>query len=172
MKRGKKAQETFGLSFSMIFAIFLIAASAFVAFYVINHFLNLNKCTQVGFFYTDLGDRVNDLWLSDKGEFTFTGEIPSAGIFRTKITYACLGNLTQQYLRNNDRIKQEELMRKGLPLRHNAFLYPSSAACDDLASNVIPHLTIDKFFCTNVTNGKVYIKLFKLSPGSPVMASP
>jgi len=61
MKRGKKAQEVFGMSFGVIFSIILIVFILVVAGIAINHFLGLKKCTQLGLFIEDFANEGGDI---------------------------------------------------------------------------------------------------------------
>ena len=52
------------ISFGMIFSIILIIAVVGVAFYVINNFIELKKCTEIGLFYDDLKKYIDEAWQS------------------------------------------------------------------------------------------------------------
>ena len=75
------------LSFGMIFSIIIIIVTVSIAFYVIAYFLDLRKCTEIGLFYKDFQDKIDDIWKSEFASEEFVGRLPSG------IDGVCLGNL-------------------------------------------------------------------------------
>ncbi|MEK6855141.1 MAG: hypothetical protein AABX73_02880 [Nanoarchaeota archaeon] len=162
IKRGKKAQTTFGLSFGMIFSIILIIAFVSVAFYAIAHFLSLNKCTQVGLFLTDLQKEIDRAWTSGSYKDTFEGSLPSSGFFAAKITHVCFGLLTSPTAPGS---KSEELNSKFESYYSNSdsniFLEPPESACNGkLAKKKLQHIQTSEFFCLPA-NGKLRVRIEK-----------
>lgn len=144
------------LSFSMIFSIIIIIAIIGVAFYVITYFLNLSRCTDVGFFYSDLQKRTDKAWASEITQETFTGKLPS------NIKEVCFGSLNQT---NVISYKSEyEFLRRYLNLNKNIYMYPPANACDiNLAYYDLNHAQMPEFFCLPVKDGTLNIKLTKTS---------
>ena len=58
LSKNKKAQGVFGLSFSVIFSIFLIIFFVIIAFIVIKSFLGTQKCAQVALFKDDFQNEI------------------------------------------------------------------------------------------------------------------
>ena len=151
LKRGKKAQTVFGMSFGMIFSIIIIIAILIVGFYVITFFLNLNKCTQVGLFFNDIEETVNEAWGNEISHEIFEGELP------TSIKKVCIGNLSQSASGFTD--EQNLFLEDGYEIQNNIFLIPPNKACDgDLASFKLKHAKSDTFHCIDVIKGKVEIQ--------------
>ena len=155
MKKGlkinmsKKAQ--FEMGFSMIFSIIVIIAIIGVSVYVINFFLKIDECGDVGFFYKDLQDEVDKAWRTSIYRGDFADKTPN------KIEQVCFGNIND---RGNDEIS-EQIRIKINELVYavdetNIFLYPLEKACDaDLAYNKINHVEIEGFFCIEAENFKL-----------------
>jgi hypothetical protein len=172
-RRNKKAQGVFGMSFGAIFSILIIAFIIVVAFIAIRHFLGLNQCTQVGFFYDDLKKEVEKAWTSGEyGDF-YNGSLPQSGLFGTKIEKVCFGRLDSTSATDEDKAVMQELENeydfdpKG---DYNVFLYPPEEACDEeLAAITLKcrqgrsecATTEGKFFCINVVKGNVGVYLRK-----------
>jgi hypothetical protein len=153
-KREKKAQIQ--LSFGMIFSIIIIIATLVVAFYVISYFLNLNKCTQIGLFYSSLQGEVNKAWQADMIQKTFAGKLPSG------IAKLCFGNSSQMPLQE-DR-EEYEYFKSHAKTGYNMLFYPAGKACDgELAFNKLEHIRTDNFFCVPVKSGNAGVVLFKES---------
>src|SRR3989344_725215 len=95
IKRGsKRGQEVMGMSISTILSIFIIAIIIAVAIYAIVHFLNINKCANVGLFYDSLQSEVNKAWASGRYIDVFEKEIVSSGALKTSVEFVCFGNLS------------------------------------------------------------------------------
>jgi hypothetical protein len=156
MKRGKKAQEAIGMSFSTIFSIILIIFFIVVAFIAIKYFLDMKKCTQVGFFITDLQDNINTAWNSQQANFEFTGTLPS------DIKYVCFANTSLS-------LKGETADEINLYKYEdsNMFFYPAQNACD-VPNYKIEHININKIissnknpYCIKNPDGIIKIKIEK-----------
>jgi hypothetical protein len=178
----KKGQSIFGMSFGTIFSIIVIIAIVVVAFIAIRHFLSLNRCSQVGFFYDDFEDKVQSVWTSGGAEDSFTGSLPSSGILNSEISEVCFGDLTKRG--DGDEAYEEignelaEYYRRD-DLGSNVYIYPPEDVC-------IPHknvrcrndksncITTDpEFFCVQVDSGEVTVDLsLRKGGGGPVTVSP
>jgi len=142
------------LSFGMIFSIFIIIAILATAFYVISYFLNLSKCSQIGFFYQDLDDDVNKAWASDIVEETFKGSVPS------KIKSVCFGDLDA----DNPLFAEEQKSLRKYYRRttNNVYLYPSSEACNrESGAFNLARAETGYFFCVETDDGNIEVKLVK-----------
>ena len=71
------------ISFGMLFSVILIVAFIVVAFYAINVFLNLQKCSEMGLYKSDLQSAVDRAWLSEEASEIFEAKVPS------NIDFAC-----------------------------------------------------------------------------------
>jgi hypothetical protein len=163
----KRGQGFMGVGFGMIFSIIIIIAILGVGFYVIQYFLGLNNCTQVGYFYDDLQDDVDRAWRASISQEVFSGSVPSG------IDYVCFGNFTQAPKDAVSRDLQEELEFDVLLDNVNVFLYPLRKACDgDLAEYNLRHVKIEEFFCLEVQEGKIEVNLEKTSSDALVFVGP
>lgn len=153
---GKRGQGVFGMSFGMIFSIILIIFILAAAFFVIRNFLNLSECADTGLFYDDLQNEVDKAWKSSFYQDVFEVKLPS------RITYVCFGGLEQEPGSATEKEKQDELKSDYFGRGNNVFLYPNSKACDSrLASYNLTHVDIEKFFCISESGGKLSVKLEK-----------
>src|SRR3989344_3227643 len=165
----KKGQEVIGMSISTILSIFIIIVIIAIAIYTIIHFLNINKCTNVGFFYESLQDEVNKARASGRYNDVFEKEIVSSGALKTSVEFVCFGNLTA--IAGGDDITRRQSFNYGNSYNRNAnvFMYPGEKTCQGLASKKIEHVKIvgpngiERFFCLDVKalNGKIRVKLEK-----------
>lgn len=143
------------LSFGMIFSIIMIIAGVAVAFYVITFFLDVSKCAQAGIFYQDLDNRVDKVWVSEKSSTVFESTIPPG------ITSVCFGNLTQ-FINPGSEERRENIERVYRHSKNNVFLYPTRDACGkEGGAFELKHGEAEKFFCAEVNDGKVQVKIKK-----------
>jgi hypothetical protein len=150
----KKREGQMEMSFAMIFSIIIIAVTVAVAFYVISHFLNVSKCTNVGLFYNDLKERTDKAWAEDITQDSYSIKVTSG------VKSVCFGNLNQSY----DSVDSEryEFLKRYRNFDKNVFLYPSNEACgNELAYYKLGHVKTNKFFCVDVKDGKITVKLTK-----------
>jgi len=139
------------LSFSMIFTILIIIVTIAVASYVIVKFLNVNKCQEIGTFYSDLEKEATKALSAGVYSDTFTIKMNS---FNGKIKAICFGNLTQTALSKSDDIIKRELNEEAIDPRDNIFIYPTSEACDaKFVSKKIGYIETDGFFCVALSKG-------------------
>ena len=136
MKRGigKKGQQTMGMPFGIIFAIFLIIVFVVIAFIAVRGFLDIGKSSGVGMFYRDLQDAVDDSWRGQSSEVNFTIDLPS-GIKRV-----CFANLTARRTGSGpeyDMIKNYDVYDA------NTFLVPPEYA-QGMEWKLIEHINITR----------------------------
>lgn len=155
IKRGKKAQGPFGLSFGVIFSIILMVAIISVSFYAIKYFLGLNKCANTGLFQKDLQDEIDRAWMSGQYIQTYGGTLPVG------IENVCFGKLTTDPSNDystdlHEYFTEEEDPPEGT----NLFIYPPEKACG-LEYNKLKNAHVTKtdisgirpdFFCRNVSS--------------------
>ena len=84
----KKGQQAVGMSFGMLFAIFLIIVFVVIAFIAVNSFLDIGGSANVGMFYDELQDAVNDALKSQESNRKFSIDLPSG------IETICFANLS------------------------------------------------------------------------------
>jgi len=156
MKRGKKAQASIGLSFNMIFSILLIIAFVAIAIYVILHFLNLRKCTEVSMFLSDLQDSVDEVWKASSKSMEYSQPLP------TQIKYICFADFERAANNNQeiyDRIKRYEVYDASI------YFYPEGKACNMPYYN-LKHINVSEItseqnpYCIE-NKGKPVLKLSK-----------
>ena len=145
----KKGQQTMGMPFGMIFAIFLIVVFVVIAFIAVGFFLDIGKSSGVGLFYDELQKAVDDAWSEQSGEFNFKIDLPDA------IDEVCFGNLSG-LITNNDP-KYKEILNYDV-YDANTFLIPPSEA-QNMQWKLIKHIDIAKIttmenpYCVPVDRG-------------------
>ncbi len=154
----KKAQETVGMSFGMIFSILLMIVFIVVAFIAIRAFITTSQCAKIGIFIDDFQTKVNQAWNSQKSSFEFRGVVP------TKIEYVCFANLSQESRGEFKEIMDDYGFYGGN--NENFFFYPQGEACK-MAYYPIKHLNIEFLtntlnpYCIKVEGGVVRLKIDK-----------
>ena len=142
------------ISFGMIFSIIIVIALVATAFYVITFFLNVGKCTQIANFYQNLDDRVDKAWGADIVQETFSGNLPKG------IESVCLGNLTQGFA--GYETERQSLNTFYRHSENNIFLFPTEEACGKEGGSFnLKRAQADSFFCLPVSEGKASIQLAK-----------
>jgi len=134
----KRGQQTMGMPFGLIFAIFLIVIFIVIAFIAVAGFLDIGDSSTVGMFYRDLQNEVNDAWNGQSSENDFDIDLPS-GIKRV-----CFGNLSRPITNPGpeyEQIKNYEVYEA------NTFLVPPEYA-EDMEWKLIDHLNISKMTAT------------------------
>lgn len=86
----KKGQQTMGMPFNMIFAIFLMIVFVVIAFIAVKSFLDIGKSSGVGIFYDELQDVVDDARRGQSSEAVFDVDLPSG------IDMVCFSNLSAE----------------------------------------------------------------------------
>jgi len=130
----KRAQQTMGMPFSMMFAIFLIIVFIVVAFMGIRFFLDFGRTADVGLFYKDLQEAVDDAWAGQSGSKSFDINLPDA------IQSVCFANLSAEITAFPDEYAQIEIY-EFKPV--NVFLVPPGDA-EGMEYKQIEHLDIAK----------------------------
>lgn len=152
------------LSFGMIFSIIIIIATVAIALYVIIHFINLSKCTQISMFYSGLKEDVDKAWASPVSSEIYTGSLPSG------IDYVCFGNLSLPHARVNQEIFDDIQLHGKRDA--NVFLYPLNMGCSNaFPSYTLKHMSTNEFFCVPVRDGEMKVKLTKDVTDSSVKIS-
>jgi len=158
MVRNKKGQGVMGLSFGVIFSIFLIIFFVIIAFIVINSFLKTQKCAQIGIFKDDFQNEIKKAWNSPKQISTFKGRLPS------NLDYVCFANLSQQIKGIYNEIGEDISIYEGE--NANMFLHPIEKTCDIPYHN-IRYLDMETIissrnpYCIEVEKGNIDIEIQK-----------
>jgi|APSaa5957512622_1039677.scaffolds.fasta_scaffold110707_2 hypothetical protein len=158
LSKNKKAQGVFGLSFSVIFSIFLIIFFVIIAFIVIKSFLGTQKCAQVALFKDDFQNEIKKAWNSPLQISTFKGRLPS------KIEYVCFANFSKPISGRYNETGDDISIYEGETA--NLFLYPVENTCD-LPYHNIKYLDLNKILsqrnphCIEVVKGNVDIEIKK-----------
>jgi len=158
MPVSKRSQGVLGLSFSVIFSIFLIIFFVIIAFIVIKSFLGTQRCAQVGIFVEDFQDEIKKAWNSPKQISTFKGRLPS------KIEYVCFANLSQSIRGKDAEVGEIISIYEGEDA--NMFFSPVEYTCD-LPYHNIKYLDVEKIissrnpYCIEVEKGKIDIEIIK-----------
>jgi len=152
IKRGRKG--AIELSFGMLFAIILIAATIAVAFYVISYFMSFKKCSDIGLFSNELKNKVNDMSAAPEAEATFNASLPSA------VNSVCFGNLNLA-VTGEDEIKRIAIKKTGTSLTNNVFIYPASA-CSEINAFKLDNVVFEGgFFCVKTAKSAISIPIEK-----------
>lgn len=168
----KKAQESsVGMSYGVVFSIIIIIFVIAVSIYAITYFIGLNKCTQTGLFFQSIQEEIDKAWQAPSDvSFLYQASIPSSGLLRTasKDTRICFGDITSHNSYSNDDEKIRIALNGEVAVdeKNNIFIYPPEKSCGDLFSIKLKNLAqpISKstsFFCLPVVKGKVAIKIQK-----------
>ena len=154
----KRGQQILGLSFGVIFSIFLIIFFILIAFIVIKEFLNAKDCTLIGIFLDNFKADIKKSWNSQIDSHTFRGNLPS------QIKYVCFIDLLKPMKGNFADIGQSLTVYGGKEV--NAFFYPTEKACEIPVHN-IDHIDIETItrsqnpYCIDVVKGTILIDVEK-----------
>lgn len=130
----KKGQQVMGMSFGMIFAIFLIVVFVVMAFIAVNYFLDIGDTAGTGMFYDELQKEVNNAQRGQYADSVFKVNLPSG------IKTICFANLSNEI--TNPGTDYEQI--RYFELRDaNTFLLPPESA-KNMESKYIEHIDIDK----------------------------
>lgn len=113
-KRGKKGQAM-SLPFTMIFAIIMVAVIIFVAFYVIDMFLNQAEQVKLNTLPTEIESEIVKIWSSSQAERIITLDSSS------KIEEICFVDFSEP-ANGKDFSRYQEF--KGINNQANFFYYP------------------------------------------------
>jgi hypothetical protein len=134
MRFDKRAQQTMGMPFGVIFAIFLIVVFVVIAFIAVGYFLDIGKSSEVGLFYREFQGVVDDAMRGQSSEVGFDIDLPS------KILYVCFANLSGEI---TNRGVEYEAIRNYDVYDANVFLVPPEFA-QNMQWKLIEHLDIGK----------------------------
>jgi len=131
-KRGQ--DSSVGMSFGMIFSIFLIIVFVAVAVIVIKVFLDFSSSADVGKFYTEFQGEVNDAWRSSQTSKKYKINVDP------DIKQICFANLSAPITGDQAAYKEiSDYQYYG----YNTFMLPPGAA-QGLDAKNIEHLDIEK----------------------------
>ncbi len=133
-KRGQ--QSSFGMSFGMLFSIFLIIVFFAAAFMIIKVFLGIGQTANYGQFYADLQKQVDRSWRSTDSIRYMDLDLPK------EIEYICFANLSADITAHQD-LYDDYLRDYKYDIGVNTFLLPPGVA-KELDKNEIKHLDIPK----------------------------
>jgi len=154
----KSGQMFLGLSFNMMFSLFLIVFFVIIAFIVINAFLKTQKCAQVGLFIEDFEIEIERAWNSQsqlRPDVKFT--LPSG------VSHVCFSNLSAPLVGGFSDIGR---VITRYDVRNTMFLYPPEQTCD-MARIVVRNLDLEVInsdmnpYCIMAEDGKVLITIEK-----------
>lgn len=146
---GKRGQQTMGMPFGMIFAIFLIVVFVVIAFIAVAGFLDIGESAGVGMFYDELQEAVDDATKGQSSEVGFDVDLPS------DIRSVCFANLSAEI---TNRGTEYEAIRNYDVYDANVFLVPPEYA-QNMQWKLIEHLDIEKTtevenpYCVKVEDG-------------------
>ncbi|MBU3923525.1 MAG: hypothetical protein KJ592_01265 [Nanoarchaeota archaeon] len=155
-RKGKRAQQTMGMPFGMIFAIFLIVVFIVIAFIAVSGFLDTGKSASVGMFYDELQGAVDNAISGQSSEVSFKIDLPS-GI--KKVCFADLSSEITNRGAEYDAIKNYDVYEA------NVFLVPPKYA-QNMQWKLIEKINISKItavknpYCVGVEEGLVVKKGF------------
>jgi hypothetical protein len=163
IKKRKKAQTHF--PFQLIFSLVLIAVFLITAFFVIRHFLELQRCSQIGLFVRDLQESIDEVWQAQEASTMVELDLPSS------LSHACFVNLSSSMNlvgmstteRENAARIYDDLKRYFKYKPANFFLYPWQKTCK-MPAHTIEHVDITSMtnpYCFRNINGKVKFRLVK-----------
>jgi hypothetical protein len=135
----KRGQQTLGLPFGLIFAMFLIVVFIVIAFIAVGHFLEIGRTSEVGKFYTDLQESVDEAWHGQRSEFNFEVNLPS------EIVRVCFANLTAEITNPGVDYQMIEMFEV---YEANTFLIPPASA-ESLEWHNIENINVSK-----ITSGR------------------
>jgi hypothetical protein len=158
--KSKHAQEFLGMSFSVIFSIFLIIFFIVVAFIAIKAFLSSQQCAKIGIFTKDLQYEIDKAWNSQVSDYEFKRSLPS------NLQYVCFANLSKPMQNTGIESDIGEEIRIYEESGDNMFLYPLEKACE-LPNNKVKHLNIEEMtktknpYCIKTSRGQIVLKIEK-----------
>ncbi len=148
------------ISFGMIFSVIIIIALIGVAVYGITIFLQVGKSAEIGLFYEDFQNSVDEIWSSATTNKAVEFSVPSS------IKFVCFGSIANNIDAGRYSSQFQELRQfsSGFQQQNtNTFLYPPEKA-GDLAFKKIDKIdtsSLGSFDCFEARNRKVNIRLSK-----------
>lgn len=135
--RNKKAESSIGMSFGMIFSIFLIIAFIVFAFLAINYFLDFSKTSTVNLFYENLQTEINKVYSSPSSEKEFSISLPP------KVEMVCFFDFTKPATHDTEKYNDVEMYNF---TGENLFLFPQNSM-PEFNRKIIENINI-----TQITN--------------------
>lgn len=117
--KNKKGQQAIGMSFGMMFAIFLIIVFVVIAFTAVNFFLDLGESSSVGLFYDELQGAVDNALQSQESNRKFDINLPSG------IETICFSNLSNTITNPGS---EHDAISDYVVYEANTFLLPTEKA--------------------------------------------
>lgn len=153
----KRAQSLFGMPFSVIFSIFLIAIFLVVAFFAIKYFLNIGKCSETGMFIDDFKSQIDE---AIKSESLIVADPPFTRTLSSNIEYVCFADLQESATGTAKEKQIYAELKKNADYTANLFFYPRKNACIPSTNVEYVNFTTNPY-CFEVKDGKVQIKIEK-----------
>jgi hypothetical protein len=156
MSFGKRGQQSIGMSFGMIFSIFLIVVFIFVAFMAVRFFLDLGDSAGVGMFYDELQDAVDDAVSSQETTKSFDINLPN------DVKRVCFSNLSDVITNAGE---DYDIIERYSVYDANVFLIPPETA-ENMAWKKINRINISAItkeqnpYCVDVEDGLTLRKGF------------
>ncbi|MBT7128847.1 hypothetical protein HN903_03765 [archaeon] len=145
----KRGQQAVGMSFGMIFAIFLIVVFLVIAGIAVRSFLDIGDSARVGMFYDDFQAAVDNAVQGQESDSDFDISLPS-GIERV-----CFGNLNERITNPGD---DYDAIEDFDFYDANVFLVPPQEA-SGMAWKLIERINVTKItatsnpYCVDVEDG-------------------
>ena len=127
------------MPFKMIFAIFLIIVFVVFAFIAIKGFLKIGETSNVGLFYEELQESVNNAMREQSSSFDFKIDLPGG------ITHICFANLSADITNTSEPYSQIKFFDI---YNANTFLVPPEKS-QDMAWKLIDNINITKITATS-----------------------
>jgi len=154
--RDKRGQQVISMPFGMIFSIFLIAVFIVAAFVGVRFFLDFGKTADIGMFYKDLQDAVNDAWRGQSSSNNFNINLPNA------VKKVCFANLSATITEKGE---EYDLIESFFVYEANIFLIPPGAG-EGMDWNLIDNINLSKItqdrnpYCVDTSDGLTIRKDF------------
>jgi len=158
VKKGDKKAQVFGMPFSTIFSLFLIAIIIVVAFFAISYVMDIFRCINTGSFIDDFQKQITSAWREDYVSIInppYTGNVPDG------IEYVCFADMAEEFSGNSEERAVWEELSRNKDYTANMFFYPWKKACTK--KTFIEHIKLPDSnpYCFKVEGGKVRIKIEK-----------
>ena len=143
------------ISFGMIISIIIVGVTVAVAGYLIYQFLSFRDCSTIGLYYDSLQKEVTRVYRGQGTEnYPFSGSLPSS------VQYVCFGDLSKSPLLADK--ARYDFFKNTIKSGKNAFIYPQTTSCGaSYLTKNIQYISTEQFFCVQVKDGKVGVKLSK-----------
>ncbi len=159
MVKPKKKAQIFGMPFTFLFALILIAVFLFTAIWAIRHFLHTTEYTKLMTSINDLRTQVQTLWQQRAGRVTVTLLFPKSF---EKICFAD-PNDKSGWAQESDLRQDYNWVNN---VKANLFLLPRKAALDFglkgylfIGCGNVDCLDFNNPTCITIKNGKVRLRL-------------